>query len=313
MVIIYVIIQTELGPLLRRDTNGNAMLFSRTFNFIIVYAALRNFVKDQCKKSFAYFYIMEKQLQVSYIQYDITWETPEKNKAYIDTLILDNIKTDLLILPEMFTTGFSMNPAAMAETMNGETVLWMQHLARKIDALVLGSIIIIDEGNYYNRLLACFPDGRLRYYNKKHLFGKDFEQKEYTAGQKLLIIEHKGWKICPLICYDLRFPVWSRNIQDYDLLVYIASWPETRIHHWNALLKARAIENQSYVVGVNRIGKDGLNLDYIGYSQLISYDGQILQHAQEKQGIFHTQVEDKHLTYRSKLNFLRDREDYTMN
>jgi predicted amidohydrolase len=256
---------------------------------------------------------MEKKLSISYIQYDIVWEAPKENLQIIESILPEDIDTDILILPEMFSTGFSMNPAAMAETMSESTVQWMIDLANRIDALVIGSIIIKEQANYYNRLLTCYPDGKIHYYNKKHLFGEDYEQKEYTAGNDILITEYKGWKICPLICYDLRFPVWSRNTQDYDLLIYIASWPETRVHHWNTLLKARAIENQSYVVGVNRIGHDGLRLDYKGYSQLISYDGQILQHAQEKQGIFHTIIDDNHLTYRSKLNFLKDREKFTMN
>jgi omega-amidase len=201
---------------------------------------------------------MDKILKVTTIQTHLFWEDVQKNLINFE-LKIKNIDQpiDVIVLPEMFTTGFSMNPSKFAESMDGKTVDWMKKMASARDALILGSIIINDQNKFVNRLLAVYPDGRLEYYDKRHLFAMAGEHKEYTAGDKRLIIDYKGWRINPLICYDLRFPVWSRNLSDYDVQIYVANWPEKRSFHWNILLQARAIENQAYVVGVNRIGEDG--------------------------------------------------------
>ncbi len=201
---------------------------------------------------------MDKLLKITTIQTHLFWEDIQKNLINFE-LKIKNIDqpTDVVVLPEMFTTGFSMNPSEFSESVEGKTVNWMRKMASDREALILGSIIINDEGRFVNRLLAVYPDGKIDYYDKRHLFAMAGEHKEYTPGNKRLIVNYKGWRINPLICYDLRFPVWSRNLSDYDVQIYVANWPEKRSFHWNILLQARAIENQAYVVGVNRIGEDG--------------------------------------------------------
>ncbi|NJO90279.1 MAG: amidohydrolase [Chloroflexia bacterium] len=208
---------------------------------------------------------MDKILKITTIQTHLFWEDIQKNLINFE-LKIKNIdqSTDVIVLPEMFTTGFSMNPSNFAESMNGKTVNWMKKMASDRDALILGSIIINDENRFVNRLLAVYPEGKMDYYDKRHLFAMAGEHEEYTPGDKRLIITYKGWRINPLICYDLRFPVWSRNLSDYDVQIYVANWPEKRSFHWNILLQARAIENQAYVVGVNRIGEDGNGYTHSG-------------------------------------------------
>ncbi len=190
-------------------------------------------------------------------------------------------KTDIIILPEMFTTGFSMNAMAHAEEMDGRAMSWMQKMAANKDAVIVGSMMMKESGLYYNRLIWMHPNGQYEVYDKRHLFRMANEQDHYTAGTSRVIIQLKGWNICPLICYDLRFPVWSRNRlldseYDYDVLIYVANWPERRAHAWRSLLVARAIENQSYVIGVNRIGKDGNDVMYSGDSAVIDFTGERL-------------------------------------
>jgi predicted amidohydrolase len=186
----------------------------------------------------------------------------------------------------MFTTGFTMQPERVAETMNGETIQWMQSLAKAKNAAITGSLIIVEEGKYYNRLVFVFPTGEIQQYDKRHLFTLAGEDGVFTAGTSKVLIEYKGWKICPLICYDLRFPVFSRNVENYDLLIYVASWPKTRIAAWDTLLKARAIENMSYTIGVNRLGVDGTNLEYVGHSQIVDYLGNSVLEPQKGEGVF---------------------------
>lgn len=220
---------------------------------------------------------MLKELRITTIQSNLIWEDVEKNlENFKNKIDLIQGSTDIIVLPEMFTTGFSMNPAKFGESMEGHTVSWMKKMASLSKAYILGSIIIKENNNFFNRLLVVSYDGNIQYYDKKHLFAMADENKYYHAGSKKLVFEFEGWKICPLICYDLRFPVWSRNQNNYDLLVYVANWPEKRNHHWKTLLKARAIENQSYVVGVNRIGKDGNNIDYSGDTCVIDPMGHII-------------------------------------
>jgi omega-amidase len=223
-----------------------------------------------------------RDLTVTLIQTELFWEDIPANLAMFDRKV-DEVseKTDLIILPEMFTTGFSMNAGKLAEPMNGSAVLWILSKAREKNAHILGSVIIGEGGGYYNRLLWAQPDGALMTYNKRHLFRMTGEHEVYTAGISHLTVTVNGWKVRPFICYDLRFPIWTRNIDNqYDVAIFIANWPDLRSAHWKLLMAARAVENQSYVIGVNRLGEDGNGLAYSGDSSIIDPIGNILfQHA----------------------------------
>lgn len=216
-------------------------------------------------------------LKVAVFQLDLVWENAEANRAKIDEWLQKvDVHTDVVFLPETFTTGFSMNVAELAEPMNGETVQWMKRRSAENQVALCGSLIISEEGRFFNRLLFVEPSGEMHFYDKRHLFTMANEESHFQAGTERLIINYKGWRICPLICYDLRFPVWARNRNEYDILIYSANWPQARTEVWNALLKARAIENQAYVVGANRVGVDGNNIAYSGNSQLIDPKGKLL-------------------------------------
>jgi omega-amidase len=219
---------------------------------------------------------MEK-MKISIIQASIIWQDIPENLKKFQNLI-DNIQetTDIIVLPEMFSTGFVMEPEKYAEKMDGRTVSWMKNIATTKDSLIIGSIIINEDHKFTNRLLAVYPDGRVEYYDKRHLFSLAGENKKFSQGNKKLIINYKLWRIEALICYDLRFPVWSRNQDDYDVLIYVANWPASRSFHWKILLQARAIENQSYVIGVNRIGADGNDTPHSGDSCAFDPFGHIL-------------------------------------
>lgn len=209
-------------------------------------------------------------LRITLLQTQLVWQNPAANRKHFTDLMQSLAgQTDLIVLPEMFTTGFSMNTAQLAEPVDGPTVEWMQAQAKKLQAVVTGSLIIKEAEHYYNRLYWATPGGELLHYDKRHLFGMAGEHKHYTPGKERLVIDYAGWRICPLICYDLRFPVWSRNNAEIDLLLYVANWPSTRAADWKSLLLARAIENQCYVAAVNRIGDDGNGLNYQGDSSLI--------------------------------------------
>ena len=219
------------------------------------------------------------KLKVTLIQSDLFWENKEKNlEQFSKKIDAITVPTDLIILPEMFTTGFSMCPETFAEPMEGPTIKWMQATAHKKNCVVTGSFICEEKGNYYNRLIWMNADGSFTKYDKRHLFSMGNEHHHYTAGQEKLIVTLKGWKICPLICYDLRFPVWARNSKNnpYDLLIYIANWPQRRSFAWTTLLLARAIENQCYVIGVNRVGNDGNEIVHSGDSAVINAMGEII-------------------------------------
>ncbi len=208
---------------------------------------------------------MLEEIRITTIQTNLVWENVQKNlDNFRSKIALIQGFSDLIVLPEMFTTGFSMDPKQFAQTMSGDSVLWMKEMAAFAKAYIMGSLIISDNNNFFNRLIVVSPKGDIQFYNKRHLFAMAGENNSYTAGGSKLIFEIAGWRICPLICYDLRFPVWSRNQNNFDVLVYVANWPEKRNFHWKALLKARAIENQVYVVGVNRIGEDGNKFSYSG-------------------------------------------------
>lgn len=226
--------------------------------------------------------IMEDKLKVAYFQQDIVWENTKANLEKI-VKVLNSLDsgTDLFILPEMFHAGFTMDPGKIAEKMSGEVVSWLKNNAQKHNVTIIGSVIIAENGKYFNRLFVAAPDKDIEYYDKRHLFSIGGENDKYQKGEKRLITKVKNWRIMPLICYDLRFPVWSRNRNDYDLLIYIANWPESRREVWNTLLKARALENQCYVIGVNRTGADPEN-SYAGDSMVIDAKGKIISCTEEK-------------------------------
>ncbi len=259
-------------------------------------------------------------MKIALIQSSLFWENPIANRNHFEEKInAITEKIDLIVLPEMFTTGFSMNPKCLAETMQGKTVLWLQSLAKAKNCAITGSLIIEENKNFYNRLVFVFPSGEIQFYDKRHLFTLAGEDKVYTAGEEKLILENKGFKICPLICYDLRFPVFARNIEDYDVLLYVANWPKPRINAWDILLKARAVENMSYTIGVNRIGFDKPvrhgenNLEYVGHSQAVDFLGNYILEPQETEGVFIVELnKEKLLETRKKLGFLNDRDSFEL-
>jgi len=259
---------------------------------------------------------MKEILNIALVQSHLAWENPLENRVSFSKKI-DTIskKVDLILLPEMFTTGFTMNAIEMAETMHGETTQWLLDISKEKECAVAGSIIINENNNYYNRFLFATPDGEITQYNKHQLFTLAKEEKVYTAGQEQVIIEYKGWKIKPQICYDLRFPVWARNTTEYDLLLYVASWPKTRIHAWDILLQARAIENMCYCIGVNRIGLDGKGYEYNGHSGAYDVLGNSLidENPVEKDTILYASINKNHIqTVRKKLSFLADRDHFNL-
>jgi omega-amidase len=253
-------------------------------------------------------------MKIALIQSSLAWENSEKNRNTFEKKInAITDKVDLIILPEMFTTGFTMEPNAVAETMCGETLTWLKHLAKAKNSAITGSLVITENGNFYNRLVFIFPSGEVWSYDKKHLFTLAGEDKVYTGGNKKLIVEYLGWKICPLICYDLRFPVFARNTEDYDVLIYVANWPKTRINAWDALLKARAIENMSYTVGVNRIGEDNNGHQYNGHTQVVNFLGEYILEPIENKGVFIVQLNKAELLLaRKKFNFLKDQDPFVL-
>jgi len=253
-------------------------------------------------------------MKIALIQSSLFWENPEKNRNKLGEKInAISESVDLIVLPEMFSSGFTMQPNDVAETMEGETIAWLKHLAKVKNVAITGSLIITEKGTFHNRLVFVFPSGEIQFYDKRHLFTLAGEDEVYTAGHKKLIVEYKGWKICPLICYDLRFPVFSRNAEEYDLLIYVANWPEIRIKAWDALLKARAIENVSYTIGVNRIGEDGNKLVYNGHSQAVNFLGDYLMEPVESKGVFIIQLDKAELLLaRKKFAFLSDQDSFAL-
>lgn len=247
---------------------------------------------------------MTAPLTVTLVQADLHWENPTANRAMFEEMLAELTEpTDLIVLPEMFTTGFTMNPAPVAEVMNLTTTRWMKQIAAQYQAVVTGSFVVQEDGKYYNRLVWMQPDGTYDYYDKRHLFRMGNEHEVYTAGTRRIIKNWKGWNICPLICYDLRFPVWSRNVDNqYDVLIYTANWPAVRESVWKSLLTARAIENQSYVIGVNRIGEDGNGLAHSGASGLINSRGEWISYPQSKSFIHSFTLNYEELsTFREKF------------
>lgn len=243
------------------------------------------------------------------IQFDTFWENKPANLAYVQDKIASlSDAIDLVVLPEMFTTGFTMNPEIVAEEEQGGTLKIIQNLAINKQTAITGSWVVKENGNYYNRLFFVFPNGTYKTYNKRHLFTLAGEEKVYKPGNEKLIVSYKGWNICLLVCYDLRFPVYSRIVnQNYDMLVYVASWPNRRIDAWDALLKARSIENMSYVVAVNRCGVDPNGVEYSGHSQIIDFMGKYLVEPLLNEQVLVTELHKEPLqTARQKFAFLND-------
>ncbi len=256
---------------------------------------------------------MQHQLKIVCIQTDIVWENSEVNIEKYNLLIRTiSDEVDLIILPEMFSTGFSMNPQNFAETTNGFSVNWMKEIAIQKQVAIMGTLAIKESNKFYNRLVFVHPNGKIEINDKRHLFSYGGENKVFTAGNSRLIIEYKGWKICPLICYDLRFPVWSRNNKEYDVLIYMANWPKPRISAWDVLLKARAIENMCYTIGVNRVGVDGNKLEYVGHTQVIDSLGNIVSNSIAGKEMVIEAVLDKEKLNRTrnKFQFLNDRDSF---
>jgi predicted amidohydrolase len=220
---------------------------------------------------------VNSHLRVTLVQTELAWQDPAANRRGLAAHLRGLAgHTDLVVLPEMFSTGFSMAAESLAEPMDGPTVGWLREEAAATGCVITGSLIVRAGGHCYNRLVWARPDGSLEHYDKRHLFRMANEQRHYAAGERRLVVEVKGWRVCPMVCYDLRFPVWSRCRDDYDVLLYVANWPQRRAHAWATLLRARAIENLCYVVGVNRVGRDGNGASYAGDSVAVDFLGKLL-------------------------------------
>ncbi|GAC1039497.1 amidohydrolase [Pseudomonas sp. No.117] len=255
-----------------------------------------------------------QDLRLALLQSELAWHDPAANRAHFEGLLAEVGAVDLIILPEMFTTGFSMDSATLAEPVEGPTSAWMRAQAQRLGAVVTGSLIVQDEhGQYRNRLLWATPDGGLLHYDKRHLFRMAGEHEHYAPGAERQRIILKGWRIRPLVCYDLRFPVWSRAQDDTDLLLYVANWPAPRRHHWNRLLPARAIENLCYVAAVNRLGSDGNGHPYAGDSQVLDFQGEALVEAGAAAGIFRATLSAAALAaYRQRFPAQRDADAFSL-
>ncbi len=258
-------------------------------------------------------------LRVALVQTDLHWQDKTANLALLEEKIWSLKNTcDLIVLPEMFATGFSMESALLAEPMNLQVHKWMKQLAAQTGSVITGTVIISEGGNYYNRLLWVLPDGTTQHYDKRHLFRMVNEDASFASGTELPIFSLKGWKICPQICYDLRFPIWARNHWNsgnaaYDLLFYVASWPAARISAWDTLLPARAIENLSYAIGVNRVGIDGNQIAYTGHSATYDFKGERLVDLGEKDQIQVVTLSRSSLEeYRSKFPAWKDADNFTL-
>lgn len=251
-------------------------------------------------------------LNIALVQTTLAWHDCAANHAHFEELLAQAAGADLVVLPEMFTTGFSMESQRLAEPENGITSQWILGQAKRLNAVVTGSVIVrAGDGSHRNRLLWARPDGELLHYDKRHLFRMAGEHEHYRPGERQVVFELKGWRVRPLICYDLRFPVWSRDARDTDLLLYTANWPGARRQHWNRLLPARAIENLCYVAAVNRVGVDGKGLSYTGDSQVLDFQGESLLNVGEADGVFQVSLCAESLAaYRQKFPAYLDADAY---
>jgi predicted amidohydrolase len=253
------------------------------------------------------------QFSIFNFQLDIAWQSPEINRRHITDMLASSPSADIIILPEMFTTGFCLSPRDVAEQSDGATLAWMQNIAGARRCAIAGSIAVVDGGKYYNRFYFVKPDGSYTTYNKRHLFSFVGENREYTAGDERVIVEYCGVRILLQICYDIRFPVFSRNRGDYDMIIYVANWPVSRIGAWNALLPARAIENQCYVAGINRVGSDPA-AKYSGGTALIDFRGQTVAAAEfDREEIVAGTINIQSLNdFRNKFPALADADKFTI-
>lgn len=253
-------------------------------------------------------------MKVALFQTKLAWEQPETNRKFIEEYFLnETIDFDLFVLPEMFTSGFTMHPEKISETMQGETISWLKKLAKIKNCAITGSLVIQENNNYYNRMVFVQPSGKIDAYDKRHLFTLAGEEKVYTKGNEKAIVNYNNWNICLQICYDLRFPVFARNVENYDLLLYVANWPKVRIMAWDALLKARAIENMTYTIGVNRIGTDANALEYTGHSKIIDFLGNEILSCENELGVFIIEIDKNQQTQtRQKMNFLNDKDAFQL-
>lgn len=264
---------------------------------------------------------MPVKLAIALFQTDLYWQDRGANHALLEEKIWSlERQVDLIILPEMFPTGFTMNVKQMAEPMNFTTTRWMKQMASQTGAVVTGSLIVNDSGKFFNRLLWVSPEGEVSFYDKRHLFRMAREDEHFDMGRKNMVVNLKGWRILPQICYDLRFPVWSRNLADedgnslYDLAFFVASWPASRIAAWDILLKARAVENLSYVIGVNRTGEDGNGVVYNGHSGAYDYKGHTLAFSEDKEEILYVELDHKQLAdFREKFPAWKDADGFRLN
>lgn len=255
-------------------------------------------------------------LTFTLVQTNLFWEDKKANLLMLEDKILNlKEKTQIVILPEMFSTGFSMQPKLLAESMDGETIDWMKKIASTKKIIITGSLIIEENGSFYNRLIWMMPNGQMGYYDKRHCFAYGGEDQHYTAGKTKTIAQVNGWKINLQICYDLRFPVWSRQQKNnlYDVLIYVANWPEKRSYAWKSLLVARAIENQCYVIGVNRIGNDGNDINHSGASMVINPLGEVLYQKEHVDDLFTITLDKQTLEdIRNKFPFWKDADDFLL-
>jgi predicted amidohydrolase len=253
-----------------------------------------------------------QNLTVAVVQQEIVPNNPQQNLATFSRALRGLENCDLIVLPEVFTTGFCANARNYAEYVNGTAYTWMADHAKQLNAVITGSLVVKEDDTYFNRMVWMRPDGSYTHYDKRHLFRMGGEHTRYQCGNERVIVELKGWRILPLVCYDLRFPVWSRNRNDYDLSIYVANWPSTRALHWNRLLQARAIENQAYVVGVNRVGMDEVHQHYVGDSAIYGPAGEVIVHSQEPGSFYAELYGDKLLDYREKFPAYMDADDFEL-
>ena len=252
-------------------------------------------------------------MKITVLQRDIIWANPKENVRRAEAAIAAQPGAALYVLPEMFSTGFCTQPEGIAESADSETLHWMQRLAAEKDAAIAGSVAVSDQGHYYNRFYFVYPDGKVQYYDKKHLFTYGGEHKRFTAGEERVVVEFRGVRILLEVCYDLRFPLWARNRGDYDLILYVASWPTSRVEAWSTLLRARAIENQCYVAGVNRVGTDPA-CDYCGGTALIDPYGKTLAECERNQESEISAVIDMERlrAFREKFPVLNDADEFEL-
>jgi omega-amidase len=251
-------------------------------------------------------------INIAVVQTHLYWEDVEANLAHFESKIEGIRDCDLIVLPEMFSTGFSMKPELLAKESSEKSLAWLLRMSAKLNAAIMGSIMHEDAGNYYNALAFVQPDGGVQWYYKRHLFSPGAESNHYSAGKERLVIDYKGWRICPLICYDLRFPVFSRNTEQFDALIYVANWPAQRSYAWQQLLKARAIENQCYVIACNRLGIDGNGVEHKGDSAIINYLGEEIGFSNDDKVFQFNLNKASLIQYRIDFPVLEDRDDFNL-